>query len=212
MTVDLAEARAAIKADWAQSPYYDMVEAPDDPAYWGEHSIYKRLFDQLDLTNVIELACGHGRHAARIVDRVGHITLADINASNIEFCRQRFAGKSNVRFLTCSGSDLAELESASYTALFCYDAMVHFEIHDIISYLDDFRRIFRPQGRAVLHFSNYTEHPGRMYRDNPHWRNFCGEVLFRHLAMRAGFSILESQLINWGGVDRLDGLVLIERA
>ncbi len=215
MTLGLEEARRTIRADWAESPYYALAEACTDD-YWTAGGLFATLFAQLDLTRVIELACGHGRHAARLVarqgaDRLGRITLVDVNASNIAACRRRFAGEARVEFLVCSGSDLAPLADGGFTALYCYDAMVHFELHDIIAYLAECHRVLVPGGRALLHVSNYDARPGGNCHDNPHWRNFGSERLFRHLAIRAGFDVLSAQTLDWGGVAALDALVLIER-
>jgi SAM-dependent methyltransferase len=207
----LADARRVIKADWADSPYYAQSEIANDPVFWGPHFPFLAMFEQLDLSRVIELACGHGRHSARFADRAGQITLVDINEPNIAACRARFAGRDNVSFLVCSGSDLMPLTSGGYTAVFCYDAMVHFELHDIIAYLEEIQRVLVPGGRALLHYSNYTGNPGGSYHDNPHWRNFNSEPLFRHLAMRSGFTVCSSHLLDWADSTGLDAVTLIEK-
>jgi ubiquinone/menaquinone biosynthesis C-methylase UbiE len=199
-----------IKQDWAAAAYYDIAESESWP-FWADGPPFERMFRTLDLTNVIELGCGHGRHAARIRDSAGfgRITLVDVNQSNIAFCRRRFAGDSRFVFLVNSGSDLATLPSGRFSSLFCYDSMVHFECDDVLSYLTETFRVLQPGALALLHHSNYDQKPGADYCDNPHWRNFMSASLLAHTAMRRGFRIVEQQLVDWGGVSALDCVTLL---
>ena len=210
--VDDPDYKGQIRYDWSAAPYYELAETSLFP-FWTEGHPFLRLFRMLDLATLIDLACGYGRHAAHIVRhyRFGHLTLVDFNRPNIDFCRQRFAGDSRVSFLVNSGSDLEPLAADAYSAVFCYDAMVHFEYDDVFSYLAEIARVLRPGGRALLHHSNNDKFPGARYSDNPHWRNFMSAPLFRHVAMRNGFAIVEQQVIDWGRESRLDCVTLLEK-
>jgi ubiquinone/menaquinone biosynthesis C-methylase UbiE len=205
--------RSEIKQDWSQAPYYDLAEQSLWP-FWSDDRPILRMFNTLDLTSVVELACGHGRHAAYVQSnyRFGQLTLVDINEPNIAFCRERFAADARFSYLVNSGADLAPLPSSGYTALFCYDAMVHFEYDDVFRYLQEICRILRPSGRALLHHSNYDRSPGTRYSENPHWRNFMSARLFAHAAMRIGFQLVEQQLLDWADEPELDGVTLLEKA
>ena len=205
-----AEFRDAIARDWTENSYYDAVESITD-WFWRPDWPFRPLFDQLDLTNAIELACGRGRHAAQCVESCGTLTLVDINATNIEACRARFAGRDNVRFVVTPGNALPSCPDGAYSAIYCYDAMVHFEMLDVLDYLREFRRVLRVGGRALLHLSNNRSNPLGACQENVHWRNFGDLDVFRHLAHRLNFSIIASQTVDWGGSPALDGLLLIER-
>lgn len=156
------------------------------------------------------MACGHGRHTAQVLQPDRQFTLIDINQSNIDYCKDRFWGNPNVRLIKNNGSKLP-ISDNSYTSLFCYDAMVHFELHDIISYLDETFRILISGGKALFHFSNYDQALGNLYHDNPHSRNFNSRNIFQHLAMRSGFEILALKTVHWGGVLDLDAVALIRK-
>ena len=201
-----------IKRDWSSAPYYELAEKSLWP-FWSEGPPFIRLFNTLDLTNVIELACGHGRHAEfiRMNYPVGRITLVDINQSNIDFCRKRFVGDDKFSYLVNSGSDLLPLLSGAHTSIFCYDAMVHFEYDDVLQYLQEIYRVLAKDGRALLHHSNYEGNPGSRYSDNPAWRNFMSSALFAHAAMRSGFLVVEQHLIDWAGWPRLDCATLLAK-
>ena len=58
--------------------------------FWGEIGGIYPLFCKLDLTNVIELACGRGRHVGKYIDKAGKVTLVDILEKNINICKDRY--------------------------------------------------------------------------------------------------------------------------
>lgn len=102
--------------------------------FWRGGTIFCQMFQQLDLTNVVELACGRGRHVPMYIDKAGGVTLVDILQKNIEICQERFNEYSQIKYYCNNGTDLKDLADNTYTALFTYDAMVHFELFDIFNY------------------------------------------------------------------------------
>jgi SAM-dependent methyltransferase len=207
--------REAIKMDWNEHDYYENAEAELWIApFWAVDSPFRRQFEQLDLTCVIEIGCGRGRHAMQFVDRVGRLYLTDINQSNIEACRGRYAGRANVICLQTAGNSLSGIADNEATGVFSYDAMVHFEATDVLSYITEIRRVLQMGGRALLHYSNFDENPCGFYRDNPGHRNFFSERIMRHFADRAGFSIRQNLVFAWplGNQDLpTDGLILLQK-
>lgn len=190
--------RAKLAEAHIVTPYYQDAEAPGHiEIFWGQDSIFRKMFDKMDLTNVVEIACGRGRHTHQFVDRAGSVTMVDILEPNIAACRRRFEGKQNVSFIVNSGNDIAEIEADTATALFSYDAMVHFEAADVISYIKETARVLRPGGMALLHYSNNEETPEGTYADSGAWRNFFSEKMMRHFANRSGLTTLESAVISW---------------
>ena len=195
------------------SNYYRDAESADWLCgFWRSDSPFRLMFDALDLTNVVELACGHGRHAAQIADRVGHIALVDANPLAIDVCRKRFEGRNNISYFVNSVHDLSDLVSGADTALFSYDAMVHFEPHVMIRYIDEIARILQPGGKALLHYSNYDADPEAGPFNNRHWRNFFSERMMRAFASRAGLGISESLVIPWEGSADLDAITLLNKS
>lgn len=207
MTSALSKLVEKAGAYWADSRYYEDAER-HTKLFWEPTSVFFQLFGKLNLANVIELACGHGRHAERIVGLVGHITLMDIHEGNLEVCKQRLADKSNITFKLVSGSDFRPIEDKTVTAIFCYDAMVHFEPEVVRSYLVDTARVLSPGGMALYHHSNYDA-PGSEWSRNPHARNHMTFDLFKRYADEAGLGILASEPKVWGGVSDLDRVSLV---
>jgi glycosyltransferase involved in cell wall biosynthesis/SAM-dependent methyltransferase len=210
--VSVLEASAlGVARDWVESAYYDNAENAMD-VFWGEGSPFLELFGRLDLTAVAELACGHGRHAEQIADRAESLVVMDVNEPNIDFCRKRLARFDNVEFVVNNGYDLQPLSNASLTAIYCYDAMVHFPGDVVGSYLRETSRVLRPGGLALYHHSNFDGPDEGSYSRNPHARNRMTRAEFGRLAQAAGLEVGESRILDWGGVPELDCLTLVRKA
>jgi SAM-dependent methyltransferase len=209
---------AQIAGDWKRHSYYDQAEqASWLEGFWSDGSPFKTRFDTLNPSILVELACGHGRHTAHLLDStasqlVTRVYLIDVNYENIKYCRKRFRHDPRVTCLQNNGFDLP-LDAHSVNGLFCYDAMVHFELDAVISYIRETYRALRPGGRALFHHSNFDQKPGALYADNPYSRNFMSDRLFAHIALRAGFLVLDQEIIDWGDGDSptLDCITLLEK-
>jgi FkbM family methyltransferase len=205
----------SIANDWKESEYYDIAERDEQLAiFWCLDSPFKLMFDQLDVQEVVEIACGHGRHLRQYVSRVRKAYLVDVNAENIAFCRRRYATLCDrVEFLLTNGRDLPGIADTTCTAVFCYDAMVHFELFDVIGYLQETFRVLRPGGLALFHHSNWSGNPGGAATKSHDfgWRNYMTAGLFTHIAQRTGFDVVDQRIIPWGGWNSLDAITLIRK-
>lgn len=192
--------------------YYKEVESEDSiRIFWDKDSRFFKMFMMLDLANVIELACGHGRHVDQYKQNASEITLVDILDKNILYCRKRFSNETKIAYYVNNGHDLSELESNVYSAVFSYDAMVHFEMMDIFEYLRETQRVLKPGGRALFHHSNNTEDYKVTFSTGTSGRNYMSAQLFAYLANRAGLKVMKQQVIDWGEVSNLDCLTLVEK-
>lgn len=198
----------SIGSDWIESPYYEDAEKWLH-IFWDENSQFKRLFDQLELTHVLELACGHGRHGEKLRGKASKLTMMDINESNTEFCTQRFKNEKNFEVLKNNGIDFQPVPNNSITSIFCYDAMVHFDHKLVLSYLQDTKRILVPGGLALYHHSNYPNYNFQHYGQNPHARNYMTKELFKDYAAQSGLIIKEQIVIGWGYEKDLDCITLV---
>jgi ubiquinone/menaquinone biosynthesis C-methylase UbiE len=192
-----SDATKNIGRDWISSPYYDEAEKYLY-VFWAENTIFYKQFCELDCTNIVELACGHGRHVQKYLDKTKTITLVDINQENIDFCQKRYSGENKIKYLVNGGNDFKGIDTNSQTAIFCYDAMVHFELIDILEYLKDANRILVNGGKILFHHSNAAFSPELWYTQKPHARNFMSADIFIHLATRNGFKVLRQDIFSWG--------------
>jgi SAM-dependent methyltransferase len=199
-----------VAAPWDKSPYYEAAEKFTF-IFWDENWVFRSLFEQLDLTETVELACGYGRHAEKIASRCGHLTLVDVFQDNLDHCRERLRMHANVAYLFGNGFDFRPIPDASTTAVFCYDAMVHFSPDLVESYVKDASRILRPGGKILFHLSNYDAPDDRHYGMNPHARNRMTGAMFDDICARAGFDFIENHVIDWSGVDNIDRVALCSK-
>lgn len=192
--------------------YFERAEQSDWlNTFWDKNGDFYKMFIHLDLSNVIELACGHGRHVPMYCLLSGHITLVDILKDNIIFCKERFKDKTNISYYCNNGFNLSDLNNNVYTSLFTYDAMVHFEMLDIASYLKEFYRVLVPGGYALIHHSNNTADYTAAFGNGLAQRSYMSADIFAYLAYRSGFEIVEQKIIDWEGEKDLDCITLLRK-
>jgi cyclopropane fatty-acyl-phospholipid synthase-like methyltransferase len=119
-------------------------------------------------------------------------------------------GNPAISYIVNKGADFDGIADGSQTAVFSYDAMVHFELSDVAKYLVETFRILRRGGMALYHHSNAAFNPGATWSDKPGGRNFMSADIFAHLAMRAGLRVVSQNIIAWG-VQNLDCLSLVKK-
>ena len=163
--------------------YFQSAESDEWlDVFWGKNSVFFHMFQQLDLSNVIELACGQGRHVPQY----------------IELCKIRFQDHTHIHYYCNNGYNLQALESEQYSSLFSYDAVVHFEMLDIYEYLKDIYRVLVPGGMVLIHHSNTDNDYKISFHSGVYNRNFMSKKLFAYLSYRAGFEVVKQKVIDWG--------------
>lgn len=193
--------------------WFEIAEAEDAVAvFWGNNSVFKKEFDKLDLENVIEIACGWGRHVPHYLGMASKVTLVDILEENMIICKERFKTENKITYYRNNGYNLEELEAESYTAVFSYDSMVHFELFDVYEYMKDIYRVLRQGGKALLHHSNYSKDYQADFLNAPHARCFMDKQIIAYMAYRIGFRVVEQHVIDWYDMKDLDCITLLEKA
>ncbi|WP_444455609.1 class I SAM-dependent methyltransferase [Rhodobacter capsulatus] len=199
-----------IRKPWENSPYYDSAEKWTF-IFWDQDRKFKPYFDMLDTTAMLELSCGHGRHAEHSAKLAGKLTLVDIIPENVDFCRERLKGFDNISFELGKGTSFPNTADESLTAIYCYDAMVHFLPDIVEAYLKDTARVLKPGGRALYHHSNYSASNRLIKGGTPGARGYMTKDLFRELATSAKLNVLKQEIIDWGGHQDLDCISLLEK-
>jgi ubiquinone/menaquinone biosynthesis C-methylase UbiE len=187
------EIAAIVGRDWAEGPYYDDAERSMD-VQWS--AVIWPLIRGYNFARTLDLAAGHGRNTAKLLECAGTVIAVDINQSNVDFLQSRFDHNSRVHILKNNGADLREVESKSISFVYSFDAMVHFDSDVVRSYIKEFHRIMEPGAHGFCHYSNNYLNPTGSYRDHPGWRNYMSRSLFEHWLAKEGFEVVQSRYLQ----------------
>ncbi len=201
---------ALLWGDSEAANYHDKAEAAMD-RQWTARIMPVLAPYAPDFSAALDFACGRGRNTRKLLEAgAALVTMVDVNAENVRFCSDRFAGQPVV-LVHNNGADLAGVADASQNLFYSWDAMVHFDPRLIESYVPEMYRVLGPGGLAFVHHSNFSAKPGRDFRANPHWRNHMSADLFAGLARAAGFDVLDQHIMDWGDAPELDCITLLRR-
>jgi SAM-dependent methyltransferase len=67
--------------------------------FWAAEGPFVKLFQQLNTDSVLEIACGNGRHAAKIITNVRHLWLQDTSEGALDLARERFKDFRNMSYI-----------------------------------------------------------------------------------------------------------------
>jgi ubiquinone/menaquinone biosynthesis C-methylase UbiE len=103
---------------------------------------------------VLEIGCGGGRLTELLIDDCSELICIDVSIKMLERMQRRFQGRTNLKLVKGNGMDLGPIPDRSVDCVVSYDVFVHIEPEDIYAYLIESRRVLRPGGRGIIHFSN----------------------------------------------------------
>lgn len=214
MTLSIASLEAAAaetSQPFIDSTYYGEAEKWT-ALWWDDRLPFRAMFDRMALDFTIELAAGYGRHAEYSAPLAKQLLLMDVIERNLKICRVRLGERfPNVRYAVNNGFNYEPLGSGQASAIYCYDAMVHFSGDLVESYLADTARVLRPGGRALFHHSNYDGPQLEHFGQHPHARQRMTQQRFLALAGQAKLQIVESKIIPWAGIPDLDCVTMVEK-
>ncbi|GMV25440.1 MAG: hypothetical protein AMXMBFR58_14710 [Phycisphaerae bacterium] len=203
MARNLAENRRV----WQESEYYEQAE-PFIRAQWDAH-IWPLVKDA-DFSVTLDLAAGAGRNSNLLKDLAKELWIVDINQTNIDRCKARFAeyrGPCRINYAVNDGTSLSMIATGSLTMVYSFDAMVHFDPQVIRQYVREFARVMKPGATGFCHHSNYgswAADPNSHWQSNPHWRSHMTAALFKQYCEEAGLEITRQVIHSWGGTTDLD--------
>ncbi|MCC1482863.1 class I SAM-dependent methyltransferase [Roseibaca sp. Y0-43] len=204
---------AEVVRRWADTPYYDAAEKYAQ-GQWNNLIQPFLSSVEIDYSTTLELAVGHGRMTAILLEHAKRVIGVDVLEENIAYCALRFADVDHLELIRNDGVTLDGVASGSVSFVFCFDSMIHFDSDVVRAYLKEFARVLRPGGHAFLHHSNLTRNPGGDFQRNVHARNFMSIPMFSHYAQKEGLQVLKQKAIDWGPKDKrvvaLDGLALLQ--
>jgi SAM-dependent methyltransferase len=185
-------------------------------AQW-HNSILPRIRHFVPTGTILEIAPGHGRWSAFLIELANNYVGVDLAQECVDACQERFRAASNATFFVNDGKSLACAADHSVDFAFSFDSLVHAEIASLAAYSFELARKLKPNGVAFLHHSNLGESRVR-YISKLGWRfELIGKGLrrlglsrFDHwrapsvsaqevakVAASAGLVCIGQELINW---------------
>ncbi len=184
-----------------------MVSRFDQIASFYEkaHALYPNartdaepLLKLLDLKGdeaVLEVACGTGYLTQKLAVILlgGKIVAEDISPRMMAFAKERVQNLSNVSFLLCNDSSLAEIDDSSFDKAVCLGGFHHIE--DPVKVFHALKRVLKLGGVfAVGDFADCS----------PVQRYFDEKVHYLTDTGHAGFFLSESRMENLGRIANLE--------
>jgi ubiquinone/menaquinone biosynthesis C-methylase UbiE len=131
----------------------ERQENSSDNPWWGEH--VHRYYEALKLVDnnafVMDIACGTGFGSSLLAEKAASVTGCDISKEAIEYCNQHFKRK-NLKFNIEDGTKLS-FSDAAFDIVISFETIEHTtEFHKM---LDEFRRVLKSSGRAIISTPNF---------------------------------------------------------
>jgi GT2 family glycosyltransferase/ubiquinone/menaquinone biosynthesis C-methylase UbiE len=102
---------------------------------------------------ILEIGPGGGRWTEYLLPRASRLILVDVTEGCIEICRKRFKDQDNIEYHVNDGKDLSFLPDSCIDAIWSWDVFVHIRSSDVEKYIQQFSRVLKNGGSAVIHHS-----------------------------------------------------------
>jgi SAM-dependent methyltransferase len=102
-------------------------------------------------SSILEIGPGAGRWTGALLERAREYVGIDISSTCIDHCRERFGGDTRARFAVGSGRDLSDVADHTIDAIWSFDVFVHINRAEVEGYAEEFTRVLRPNGVAIIH-------------------------------------------------------------
>jgi SAM-dependent methyltransferase len=138
----------------------------------------------------LEIGPGGGRFTALLLQRVKLLNVADPSAAMLGRLKKRFEGVEALRMYQTDGMTLPPLGLGTLDFVASFDVFVHFEPRLVFWYLRQIKRLLRPGGIGLIHYSNVMSSIG--------WQQFEMD-LERNVKQRtyfASFGVMCPQLME----------------
>jgi SAM-dependent methyltransferase len=139
---------------------------------------------------VVEIGPGAGRWTEHLIPRASSYAGIDISQTCVALCADKFASdKVKAAFRVNAGNDLPGVQDGSVDVIWSFDVFVHINLEDVAAYLDEFKRVLKPGGRAIIHHGTTAGHGGG-------WRSDVTTAELNRLIEGRGLTVLE-QFTEW---------------
>ena len=165
---------------------------------WNE-IIWPAIKD-FDFSTTLELSPGAGRNTERLSQLASRLIVVDYNQDPLNRTRARLGtrqGNCEISYHKNNGSDLPMVPDESVTAVYCWDAAVHFDKHVAVSYIGEFARALEPGGSGFLHHSTLGDRAHKNIKQNPDARSNVSKELVAEACKANGLTVTVQQAVPW---------------
>jgi SAM-dependent methyltransferase len=149
-------------------------------------------------STVLELGPGSGRLSRHLVERCGHLILADSSPTACRWLERYLGERGNVSVLRSTGNALIELPGASVDVIIAHGVFEHLDQEDVFLFFLEFMRLLRSPGQVAFNFDALLcdRSPDAIrdqaLRKRPERFRFHHPEAVKALARIAGFSHVET--------------------
>ncbi|TLD69254.1 class I SAM-dependent methyltransferase [Phragmitibacter flavus] len=140
-------------------------------------------------SRIVEIGPGAGRWTEHLIPLASEYQGIDISSKCVEICSAKFAAHQNATFRTNDGNNLPGVADASIDVIWSFDVFVHINLADIATYLDEFKRVLKPGGVAIIHHGTTAGHSGG-------WRSDATTAELNDLIVSKGL-VVKAQFGDW---------------
>jgi len=177
--------------------------------------ILPRIYHFLPSDHILEIGPGQGRWTQFLVPNARKLSVVDLSENCINHCRKRFSGVEHLQYFVNDGKSLEGIASHSVDFVFSFDSLVHAEYDVMCAYLQEFGRVLRPGGAAVIHHSNLASFENSVWiklrnrlarysgipvrrKKSPHWRaSTVSADLVKKAADNANIRCIGQEIFSW---------------
>lgn len=102
----------------------------------------------------MDAGCGDGRNLAPLIHAGLQVSGVDFSNAALDYCKKNYPDCSNLELIH-SSLEKMQLPSGSMDALICDHVLVH--ARDVNTALDQFYRLLKPDGFALLEFTSHKD-------------------------------------------------------
>lgn len=181
--------------DW--DDYYKVAEDQLEEQ-WNE--VIWPAIQNFDFETTLELSPGGGRNTERLSKLASQLIAIDYNQDPLDRTQLRLGTQREncrISYHRNDGSTLSMVTDHSITAIYCWDAAVHFDKAVLESYISEFARVLKPGGQGFLHHSDLGHRAHKNIQRNPDWRSNGSKEVVAEACRASGLTLTKQQPLLW---------------
>lgn len=183
-------------------------------AAWGgsknqwDQVLHPRISSYIPSARILEIAPGYGRWTQYLLGECKQLTVVDLAPVCIEKCKERFKDFDHIEYMVNDGKSLVDIEQDSVDFIFSFDSLVHVDIPEMRSYVEEFYRVLKDGGVCFFHHSNLGEY-GSEVKSATHLRSVTVSAdNIYEVARSTGFGDVFQECIPWSKENHDSGIFL----